>query len=221
MTFYIFKNSTALTSGMISGAFLIIAGFYGPQASAQTSTLQTGVEDCQILVDPSERLKCYDNLFGIVNSESSTNLPVTSQPIRPTTPIATPTIAPRPAPVITSESPVAKAEISEAPAPKLTDTNRLTQSVEDFREARLPEASKNVVRSITSEILKTSTHGYRKLKFHLKNGQVWEQIDSGYVKEPKISSKRTFTAEIRKGAISSFYLHINGKGRAIKVRRVR
>jgi len=194
----------------------MMTGICGSPASSQTPTLQTGVENCQILVDSSNRLACYDKLFGVVNPKSS-DIPVTSQPTRPTAPsIPQPSV-----PAISPESRSVKADISEAPAPKLTDTNKLTQSVEDFREARLPEAAKNVVRSISSEIVKTSTHGYKKLKFHLKNGQVWEQIDSGYVKEPKISSKKAVTAEIRKGAISSFYLHINGKGRAIKVRRVR
>ncbi|MBL1430415.1 MAG: hypothetical protein COA60_002675 [Robiginitomaculum sp.] len=57
-----------------------------------------------------------------------------------------------------------------------------------------------------------------KYRFYLDNGQVWEQSNSGSVFIPK--SAPQLIAEIRRAAMGSYLMQINGRGKAIRVRRV-
>ena len=69
------------------------------------------------------------------------------------------------------------------------------------------------------EIAQTKTFGYEKTRFFLTNGQVWDQIDSVKVRVPRVKDGNPNVAEIKKAALGSFFLRINGKGRAIRIRR--
>ena len=82
-----------------------------------------------------------------------------------------------------------------------------------------PKASD--VTEVTLNIRKTTEFGYKRTRFFMNNGQVWEQTNTTKVKIPKIKNGKAHTAEISKGALGSFFLKINGKGAAIRVRRVR
>jgi len=69
------------------------------------------------------------------------------------------------------------------------------------------------------EIAQTKTFGYEKTRFFLTNGQVWDQVDSVKVRVPRVKDGNPNVAEIKKAALGSFFLRINGKGRAIRIRR--
>ena len=69
------------------------------------------------------------------------------------------------------------------------------------------------------EIAQTKTFGYEKTRFFLTNGQVWDQIDSVKVRVQRVKDGNPNVAEIKKAALGSFFLRINGKGRAIRIRR--
>jgi hypothetical protein len=53
--------------------------------------------------------------------------------------------------------------------------------------------------------------------FYLTNGQVWVQTDRNRLSYPK--RDKNLKVQIRKAAMGSYFLRINGKGRAIRVRR--
>lgn len=72
------------------------------------------------------------------------------------------------------------------------------------------------VDTVTMLIERTRTVGYNTTIFHMANGQVWRQIDDGNVRMPR---RGEAYAEIRRGAMTSYLLRINGGGRAIRVRR--
>jgi len=55
----------------------------------------------------------------------------------------------------------------------------------------------------------------------MTNGQVWEQTDSIDVRIPKVRNGKSNTVKISKASLGSFFLRVNGKGSAIRVRRVR
>ncbi|MHA6289254.1 hypothetical protein [Maricaulis sp. CAU 1757] len=59
--------------------------------------------------------------------------------------------------------------------------------------------------------------GYNTHVFHMENGQVWRQTDDGRVRVPR-DLEGAF-AEVRRGAMDSYLLRINGEGRAVRVRR--
>lgn len=68
--------------------------------------------------------------------------------------------------------------------------------------------------SLTVTAMKESGDG--KVRFTMENGQVWKQVDTTPV---RFSGKGPWTAEIRKAALGSFLLTLNG-GRAVRVERV-
>lgn len=63
----------------------------------------------------------------------------------------------------------------------------------------------------------STPNGYR---FYLDNGQVWDQVSGGRTYIPKPRKGETMIAEIRKASMGSFLLTVNGRGQAIRVRRV-
>lgn len=82
-----------------------------------------------------------------------------------------------------------------------------------------PETGETKTVSLTIE--RVRKHNSGKLKFLFSNGQIWEQTDARALPKIRLREGRVVTAEITKGAWGSFFLRVNGKGEAIKVRRTR
>lgn len=74
---------------------------------------------------------------------------------------------------------------------------------------------------LSNPILKTEEFGYERTRFYLANGQVWDQLDRGYFRVPKERNGVSNIAEIRRGALGSYMLQVNGSGKTIAVRRRR
>lgn len=72
---------------------------------------------------------------------------------------------------------------------------------------------------VMMQIARTRVVGYNTTIFYMQNGQVWRQTDDLSVRMPR--NLEGVTAEIRRGAMSSFLLRVNGRGRAIAVERQR
>ncbi|MFY0637009.1 hypothetical protein [Maricaulis maris] len=71
---------------------------------------------------------------------------------------------------------------------------------------------------VEMEIERTRTVGYNTTVFYMTNGQVWRQTDTTRVRMPRGEGH---TAEIRRAAMTSYLLRVNGSGRAIRVERQR
>ena len=84
-----------------------------------------------------------------------------------------------------------------------------------------PKPLPSAVSDVTLNIRKISEYGYKKKRFFMTNGQVWEQIGTTKLRIPKVKNGVSNTAEIRKAAIGSYLLQINGEGSAVRVKRVR
>ena len=187
---------------------LIISTAYIVSQNADAQTAQ----DCQDISNPQERLSCYDNLFAAPDLKI---VPSTSPKSEEAAPAEIP--SPKPAPLPKS-----------APVPSVESFGERGKNDELTRPvAPKPTAKKSVklapkeITSLTQQVAKIDIFGYKKLRITLENGQVWEQIGSVSHRPPKMSSKRPLIAEIKKAALNSFSLQFNGKGRAIKVKRVR
>lgn len=74
---------------------------------------------------------------------------------------------------------------------------------------------------ISLTINRVGRHEGRKLKFLFSNGQIWEQTDSEILPGVKSGGGKGKEVVITKGNLGSFFLRVNGKGRAIKVKRAR
>ncbi|MEP3654588.1 MAG: hypothetical protein ABJO36_06805 [Litorimonas sp.] len=167
-----------------------------------TALAQSSVNECQKIQDPGLRLECFDALF----ETKSSDLPTKTEPI--------------------------------ASEPEIFETVTITPDIDNFGErqakddltrpiekptksGKIAKAKPTRVTSISQAVTKLDVFGYKKLRITLENGQVWEQVGSVTQRPPKLSSKRPLIAEISEAALSSYFLQFNGKGRAIKVKRVR
>ena len=115
---------------------------------------------------------------------------------------------------------------------KLEKENDLTAPVKRAESIISPPSSEKpstinakpkskTIKEVKLTIRKTSKFGRNQTRFFFENGQVWEQIERIEIRVPKVRDGRKNTAIIKKAALGSFKLRINGKGAAIRVRRVR
>ena len=56
------------------------------------------------------------------------------------------------------------------------------------------------------------------LIFHMDNGHIWRQIERGYFPYPK---RRAFTVEIDQGMMGEYRMRVEGKGRMVRIRRLK
>lgn len=74
------------------------------------------------------------------------------------------------------------------------------------------------VERVVMVIDRVEAYTYNKYMFHMENGQVWRQLDTLRV---RLSRNQVNEAEIRRAAMGSYLLRINGRGQAIRVIRER
>ncbi len=122
---------------------------------------------------------------------------------------------------ITPEAPAEapRASSSEEPAddPDTTLRERLFgRPAEESAQALRRTYGAEPPREISSKATAVSQTGSRLLEVTLENGQVWRQEDYG-----DFIVKAGDAIEIKAGALGSYYLQRNGKGRTIRVQRIR
>lgn len=166
-------------------------------ATSQVSKPPSSIDECQSISNAALRLVCFDTLF-------SKDLP--SPVIEPETQVVVPDT-----PSTTSEYFGKNVEENDLLRPVREPENK-----EAVKKAKAAE-----VTSLSEPVSKIDMFGYKKIRVTLENGQVWEQVGSVTRRLPKMPDRGVLTAEIRKGALNSYSLQFDGKGRAIKVRRVR
>lgn len=184
--------ATVAASGCGALALLAftLAGVLGaPAAHAQGSV------PCTAIVDDAERLACYDRaLRGTTAAPAAAPAPTTERSEEPRHPARDVREAAAPAPA-------APAAPAAAPAP-----------------AAPPAAA--AVRSPEIAVMSVVVVGIRALPgrnatFTTEDGQVWIQTDSQTAPFPDTP----FAAQIKPGAIGSFFLVPTERGRAVRVRR--
>lgn len=104
-----------------------------------------------------------------------------------------------------------------APAASAPGNDAATAAATDVQI--LDRGSDGNVDRVMMQISRTRVVGYNTTIFYMENGQVWRQTDDLTVRMPR--NTEGVTAEIRRGAMSSFLLRVNGRGRAIAVERQR
>lgn len=88
----------------------------------------------------------------------------------------------------------------------------------DSKEGRIIKQKKSgEIANVEYQVDHIVSRPYGKHLFYLANGQVWEQTDSKHIVYPK--HDKSLRVQIRKAAMGSYLLRINGKGRAIRVKR--
>lgn len=221
-----------LTALIIGGAALTLLPPY--QAHAQSNTPPDELQAifaCKGLTNPQERLACYDSSVERFEAaqESGEVVTVSKTEIEKVERDAFGFNIPSLPNLGTLFGGGDKAEKSVKNSPKKNDlTDPVTEALAKPAPSSTSQSSSVLstpkvsdIKTVTLDIRKTTEFGYKKTRFFMSNGQVWEQADSLKVRIPKVRNGKTNTATISKAALGSFMLRINGKGSAIRVRRVR
>jgi hypothetical protein len=161
-----------------------------PAAFASSVDLKTQLQSCQQVSDEEQRLSCFDQLVSQLDSAA--------QPMAATVPNVSAkasSIAPAPS---------AAQQTTASPQPDLTEKFGL--------KTPRPDAE---ILEITSVVKTVGTDLRKKLLVTLENGQQWRQIDQEY-----LNIKPGDRCVVKRGAIGSFLLGIEGAKKKIRVRRV-
>lgn len=204
----------------------MLAGvFAAPACGAQPA----GLEDCRTIVDPAQRLACYDRLAGTPAGGPDSGAPAADMPPAapaqqmPPEPARGGGVSPAPAPESPVPAPSAAApEPERSPVAASAPVARPPAPAPDpdgFGAEQLPEktaAEERAPDQIESRIVGEFSGWSGRTRFRLENGQVWQQAenDTYYWREdnPEVV--------IRKGVFGSYKLRIRGQNRWVRVRRI-
>lgn len=121
----------------------------------------------------------------------------------------------------TGDAAVRVAEAAAPETPRAAETAPEPESATELADEEVRIVARDNdgnVDVVTMRIERTRVVGYDTTLFYMSNGQVWRQTDDGDV---RMWGDGPFYAEIRRAAMGSYLLRIDGEGRAIRVRRER
>lgn len=216
----------------ISGAsfFTVLAAFAVSTLVSSPVHAQQSAAECAEIENDQERLECFDRFYGgAAESNASASETSSSTNSRPAT---TDTERAR------READQARREAEQA----RREAEQLRREVEDLRRVsdrraepepeREPEAERGTPEERFGMEKKMLELGGDKMsstaigqfdfwnkgqRIELENGQVWEITNSTNLYHKSTNPRVT----IEKGMFSSFYLHIDGVSKSLKVRRIR
>ena len=175
-------------------AALLSAGIVSPAFA------QSDASDCSIIENDKTRLACYDNLFARVTPIES-NAPLETSQSDSSLETETSSITSEP------QTPIAPPVQNAKP-----------MSADNFG---LPKKNEDEAESVSELISKVDFNARGRAIFTLENGQIWQQI-RGDTRKVRLSSKKgQKKATIRRGALGSYILKIEGKKFGVKVKRLK
>ncbi len=206
---------------------LSTVGLLPISAKAQASTSETNeltaVFECRAEMDAMKRLACYDAAVGLFEEaqEQGEIVTISKKQIeeveKDSFGFNLPSI-PKLGSLFGSRSD--KEVSTENPLTDPVGGQKSAESTKTPAHINKPRIETPKIKEIEATIAKTQTFAYKKTRFFLENGQVWEQIDSERVRIPKIRNGNIPTVVIQKASLGSFMLRVNGKGVGIRVKRV-
>jgi hypothetical protein len=161
---------------------------YAQVNHAQVDQDTDSLQRCYTIKESNDRLSCYDNYVKTLVSSDCKN----------------------------SNGEESRAEpsgtVGSVERCRLADEKR-------FGASQLKQTTAQVLepRTISAQVIKVAKDKRNIRTFHLDNGQIWRQIESGFVSLPK---GEHFNVVVSKGSLGGYRLRINGKGKMIKVRRI-
>jgi len=193
-------------------------------SDANTSNELVEMFACRQEINPEKRLACYDKTVGQFENAQSEGeiLTISKEEIenvkKDSFGFSIPSL------------PKLNGLFSDSKRAQANDQNDLTAPVGQAKSAEIKKEVIKVnpkreeiaqIKEVSIPIVKTQSFGYKKTRLFLENGQVWQTKETVKLRIPKIRKDNLPIAVIRKGALGSFLLQINGSGRAVLVTRVR
>lgn len=225
------SKSKLLTSVIFVFVFLAASHFHAFAQSAKKPNELQAIYACKSITDAQKRLACYDASVGRFEAAEKSGEVVTisktaiEEVKRDAFGFNLPSL-PSLGKIFGGND---KSETKPMKAARENDLTAPVKEAERTRTAKSPlkpatlnkNSTTSTVTEVTLDIRKTTEFGYKKTRFFMTNGQVWEQTDGTKIRIPKVRNEIANTAKISKASLGSFFLRINGKGSAIRVRRVR
>lgn len=148
------------------------------------------LQKCQLIQEDNSRLTCFDKAVSeLTGAVKSKDILV-----------------------------IDKSEIVEAQEDSFGKNQDATTQLQKIIEKEKLESEVETQKELVSIISKVEKRSNNRLRFHLENGQIWDQIESKLI---SVSKKKQSAAHIKKAAFGSFRLRINGKGSPIRVKRIK
>jgi hypothetical protein len=169
------------------------------------SAVAQGAVPCTAIDDAAERLACYDRALRGAPPPAATPSPAAQAPSGSAPPAApAPTAAPSAA--VTDPQPERRVRESSAPPAPAAPAATAAGSSSDSQ------------RIIPIVIVSTRALAGRETTFTAEDGTSWVQTDSQRIAQ---LPDTPFDAQIKPGAMGSYFLVAKDRGRAIRVRQVR
>jgi len=233
------SSVSRLAFGLIAGSTLSLTA--SPAIAQVTTDPVDQILACRQITDAQARLDCFDAASGSLQTARDTGeiAVVMREDVqaveRDTFGLDLPSMprlslsmfsgrnrsAPNPLDPATSSETVRTGETAVAStdqAPQAPATPRETAPDESNGVQVVERDDDGGVERVVMVIDRIEAYTYNKHLFYMENGQVWRQLDTLRV---RLSRNQTNEAEIRRAAMGSYLLRINGRGQAIRVIRDR
>jgi len=202
----------------------LFAAVSGPALSVDNNSVLSSIYACSAITDDKQRLACFDqevktvqaaeakgSIVAVDNAQVQTlqreafgfNIPSLPK-------IRIPTLVR----LKVARDAQAKGDVKPTES---ASTQALVSKESSFNEQVLEKNKEGEVTKVLFPIAKYKQRASGKFVFYLENGQVWAQTNPQEVRLPR--NPQGLKAEIKRAAMGTYLLRINGKGRAIRVQR--
>lgn len=225
----------ALLYMTVAGPVVLAAGAAGAQEPQQpTARSLSGLAECRAIESDAERLACYDRVvdtagladrdrqFVAVDVEEAEAVERDAfgldLPSLPSFSLSLFSGGENDLETDSAEPDAADSETQSADA----QSGAPTGAPAEPRETRVVERDdEGQVERVAMTVDRVRQPGYNTLLVHMANGQVWEVTERGDKGRIARRIERGEFVEIRRGAIGSYFLEVDGRGIAYRVRRSR
>lgn len=177
------------------------------QATAQQedSAINASLLACKEIADPMQRLACMD-----AATDAMANAVIEQKANR----------------VAQEEKARDQFGLAEKPTKEQEPVQVVQETEDEFGSEAVPETKKKreerKLKSITARITDIRANPYGSVTLTLENGQVWRQLDSdGKRLNIRKSNDKTYTAEVKRGAVGGYRLKVVELRKTVRVRRIK
>lgn len=212
---------TSLLSFGVSVAALSNSAF-AQDSNIEEANELSAVFACKSETDPMERLACYDSAVGQFEQAQKTGELITvsksqiEEVERDSFGFSIPSL-----PNLGKLFGGGGQKSGNALTEPVSESSVKSAEADSSSGAAPAEIKPAQVEEIAVNIRKVQEFGYKKNRFFLENGQVWEQTSTKRIRIPRASDDEPNVANIRKASLGSFLLQVNDSGAAVSVIRVR
>lgn len=194
------NDARRAVSGRAPRHFALLAPLFAAAAASGQPVSGADLAACSERETDEQKLACFEALTerqGVANGEAEDRAP-----------------APVTANADSEGQPPASRQQSDAVDPALPGIDNAAGREHLDRPNASSEPEPEVVTATISKVTRGRNRHYY---FHMDNGQIWRQMESGHVRYPR---DRAFDVRISRGLMGDYQMRIGGDGRMTRIVRV-